>query len=182
MHNPSLLLGKKGDLIKLAQEKVHEDGYKYKKGKSRSKRHSQADGDPQPKRPKLGSVARQERMSDLKDLISDIDRTIGFKQRRIETASATRNFKTCDELSQEILSLKSERREYTAELAALQKKATKSSWYFKNKEPQPTIEGQAILMVSSNDDEQPESNTVSIEQSDIKQIWSNLVTMDHLFT
>ena len=74
------------------------------------------------------------------------------------------NFKTCDELSQEISGLKGERREYTVELAALQKKATKLSWYFKNKESQPSKETQATLLVSSNADEQLESNTVSIEQ------------------
>ena len=35
--NPALLIGKKGDLMKLAREKVHDDGYVYKKGKSRAK-------------------------------------------------------------------------------------------------------------------------------------------------
>ena len=33
LKNPSLLMGKKGDLMKMAQEKVHDDGYQYKKGK-----------------------------------------------------------------------------------------------------------------------------------------------------
>ena len=141
MHNPSLLLGKKGDLFKLAQEKVYQDGYQYKKGKSRSKRYLLPEDDTQPKRSKLDSTTRQERMMEIQDLISDIDRTIGFKQRRIETATATRNFKTCDELSQEISSLKAERREYTAELALLQKKATKSSWYYKHKETKGTSAG-----------------------------------------
>ena len=28
--NPNLLMGKKGDLMKMAQEKVHADGYIYK--------------------------------------------------------------------------------------------------------------------------------------------------------
>jgi hypothetical protein len=90
-------------------------------------------------------------------LISDIDRTIGFKQRRIETATATRNFKTCDELSQEISSLKAERREYTAELALLQKKATKSSWYYKHKDPQASSAGPSN--VSSPDTPMEESNS-----------------------
>lgn len=140
VRNPSLLLGKKGDLFKLAQEKVYQDGYQYKKGKSRSKRYLPED-DTQPNRPKLDSNTRRERIMEIQDLISDIDRTIGFKQRRIETAAATRNFKTCDELSQEISSLKSERKEYTAELALLQKKAAKSSWYYKHKEAKGTSAG-----------------------------------------
>ena len=77
MHNPSLLLGKKGDLFKLAQEKVYQDGYQYKKGKNRSKRHLPED-DTLPKRPKLDSTTRQERIMEIQDLLSDIDRTIGF--------------------------------------------------------------------------------------------------------
>ena len=37
---PSFLLGKRGDLLMLAKDKVHEDGYQYKKGKSRSAKHT----------------------------------------------------------------------------------------------------------------------------------------------
>ena len=37
--NPALLLGKKGEIFELARAKVHEDGYNYKKGRSRSKKH-----------------------------------------------------------------------------------------------------------------------------------------------
>ena len=92
-------LVKKGDLFTLAQEKVHQDGYQNKKEKSRSKRYI-PEGEAKAKRPRLDSTARHERIVEIQDLISDIDRTIGFKQRRIETATATRNFKTCDELSQ----------------------------------------------------------------------------------
>ena len=94
---------------------------------------------------------------EIQDLISDIDRTIGFKQRRIETATATRNFKTCDKLSQEISSLKAERREYTAELALLQKKATKSSWYHKHKDAQAASVG-SFDVSESHDTPMEESN------------------------
>ena len=82
VRNPALLLGKKGDLFKLAQEKVYQDGYQYKKGKSRSKRYSLPEDDIQPKRPKLDSTTRHERIMEIQDLISDFDRTIGFKQCR----------------------------------------------------------------------------------------------------
>ena len=156
VRNPALLLGKKGDLFTLAQEKVHEDGYQYKKGKSRSKRYI-PEGEAKTKRPRLDSTARHERIVEIQDLISDIDRTIGFKQRRIETATATRNFKTCDELSQEISSLKAERREYTAELALLQKKATKSSWYHKHKDAQSASVGSSDVS-ESHDTPMEESN------------------------
>ena len=164
MHNPALLLGKKGELLKLAQEKVHQDGYQYKQEKSRSKRYSVPEDDTQTKRPRLDSATRHERMMELQDLISDIDRSIGFKQRRIETATATHNFKTCDELSQEISSLKAERREHTAELALLQKKTTKSSWYHKHKGTQATSIGPSNIEESDDTPievgvDKPESNS-----------------------
>ena len=37
---PSLLFGKKGDIVTMAREKVHSDGYVYKKGSSCSKKQS----------------------------------------------------------------------------------------------------------------------------------------------
>ena len=44
-------------------------------------------------------------------------------------------------MSQEISSLKAERRDYTAELALLQKKEAKSSWYHKQKATKSTSAG-----------------------------------------
>ena len=131
--NPALLMGKKGDLMKMAQEKVHSDGYNYKKGKSRSKRTSSSSMPDSTKRTKIDTQEREARISDILEQISDIDKRIAFKQRRIETATVTRNFKTCDELSEEISELKSQRRELNCELGPLQKKAKKSSWYFQQK-------------------------------------------------
>ena len=52
----------------------------------------------------------------------------------IDTAAATRNFKTCDELSQDISKLKSQKYELNYELVLLQKKAVKSAWYHKSKQ------------------------------------------------
>ena len=134
MHN----LKKRG--FKLAQEKVHQDGYQYK---SRSKHYSLPEDDTQTKRPRLDSTTQHERMMEIQDLISDIDRSIGF---RIETATATHNFKMCDELSKEISSLKAEKREHTVELALLQKKA---SWYHKHKGTQATSAGPRVLLLKS---------------------------------
>ena len=95
---------------------------------------------------------------EIQDLISDIDRTIGFKQHRIKTAAATRNFKTYDEISQEISSLKAE---YIAELGLLQKKAAKSSWYHKHKETKATSAGPSESDTPSMEVsvDEPESNS-----------------------
>lgn len=122
--------------MKMAQDKVHSDGYNYKKGKSRSKRTLSSSSNPDTcstKRTKIDTQEREARIGDILEQISDIDKRIAFKQRRIETATATRNFKTCDELSEEISEIKSQCREFNCELVPLQKKAKKSSWYFQQK-------------------------------------------------
>ena len=98
--NPSLLIGKKGDLMKMAQEKVHADGYIYKKGKSRSKRFGSSSVPDSCKRTKIDTHERQARINDILEQIADIDKRISYKQRRIETATATRSFKACDELAE----------------------------------------------------------------------------------
>ena len=40
--NPSLLFGRRGNLLCLAKSKVHDDGYNYKKGKSCSTKYGLA--------------------------------------------------------------------------------------------------------------------------------------------
>ena len=64
------------------------------------------------------------RISDIQEQIADIDKRISHKQRRIETAAATRNYKTCDELSEEISELKTQRHELNYDLGPLQKKSS----------------------------------------------------------
>ena len=64
----------------------------------------------------------------LLDQIADIKKRIAFKQRRTDTAAAMNNFEACDELSQEISELKSQKHEKNCLLGPLQKKVTKSAW------------------------------------------------------
>ena len=92
MHNPALLLGKNGELFKLAQEKSASRRLPVQK-REKSIQELVPEDDTQTKRPRLDSATRHERMMELQDSISDIDRSIGFKQCRIET-TATHNFKT----------------------------------------------------------------------------------------
>ena len=104
MKNPSLLLGSKGVLLQLARDKVHEDGYTYKKGKSRSIKHGETST--APKRAKVESGEGQRRINEIQEDIADIDSRIQYKKRRVEAATSTRSFKTCDEVSEEISHLK----------------------------------------------------------------------------
>ena len=138
--NPTLLMGGKGDLLKLARERVHNNGYIYKKGKSRAKRlgSSTEDGSTsesfKAKRVRIDGRERELRMNHLLDQIADIERRITFKQCRIDSAAASKNFKACDELSQELSDLRTQKHDLNCLLAPLQKKSAKSAWYYKSKQ------------------------------------------------
>lgn len=163
--NPSLLFGRRGDLLCLAKSKVHEDGYNYKKGKSRSTKY----GSVQPaseeyctKRIKIDGIERKRRIDDIQDQIADLDKRIGFKNKRVEAAMAAKSFKACDEISEEISVLKSQRRELSCELAVLQKKQQKSITYGKK---QKRIE-ESLNMDSSN----PLSSSSSQQNTSIETV------------
>jgi hypothetical protein len=117
----------------MAKDKVHEDGYNYKKGKSRSTKHSTTSDESAPKRSKIDSAERVRRINEIHEDIGHIDTQIGFKNRRIEAATVTKSYKTCDELSAEIATLNMQRRELVKELGVLEKKAKKSTKYIKAK-------------------------------------------------
>ena len=112
-----------------------------KKGKSRAKRSCFSSGSGTSsedtvltKRPKIDGQERQLKIDYLLEQIADIEKRIAFKQRRIDTAAAMSNFKACDELSQEISELKSQKHEMNCLLGPLQKKAAKSAWYYRSKQ------------------------------------------------
>ncbi len=57
--NPSLLLQTKGKLLELAKQKIHEDGYCYKKGRSRSLKlepSAVVEDEPRSKRQKINAA------------------------------------------------------------------------------------------------------------------------------
>ena len=53
---------------------------------------------------------------------------------RIDSAAASKNFKACDELSQELSDLRTQKHDLNCLLAPLQKKSAKSAWYYKSKQ------------------------------------------------
>ena len=113
-NNQSLLLENKGTLLEMAKKRVHEDGYCYKKGQTRSKilnPSSHEEGEPpQPKRQKINAQERQCQIKELNEEISGLNRHIRIKEQRLEQATSSRNFKVRDEVASEISELKSKRR------------------------------------------------------------------------
>lgn len=114
------------------RERVHDQGHVYKKGKSRSKRLSapeQASSDVTPKRKKICQEFRLQRIGELKEVVKDLTDQITYKEKRRESASNVHNYKECDMLTEQISTLKAERREHERELTELEQKQKKSLRY-----------------------------------------------------
>ena len=61
-------------------------------------------------------------MAELQDKIKDLNERIEFKCKRRDAASNVRNYKECDELTEQMSNLKSEKRQLNTELSALTKR------------------------------------------------------------
>jgi len=99
-----------------------------KKGSSRSKTLNPSDGKATPKRRNISQDTRLSRIAEVRDRIKDLSDQIGFKEMRRECASAVRNYKECDALTEQMSVLNTERRQLETELTLLTKKQSKSAW------------------------------------------------------
>ena len=104
LETPSLLSSRQ-ILLETGRKKVNNDGYVYKKGKSRSKQFFQTE-ECAPKRVKTSEVFRVKRMSALEEDIKDFNDRLSFKEKRRSQASNSRNYKLCDMLTKELSAIK----------------------------------------------------------------------------
>ena len=133
--NPALLADR-GKLFELAKDKLHESGYVFAKGKSRSKKLHPVDEEESERplrRGKIDLLERHHCIETLKEELQDTNKHIGLKEKRIEQAQTIQNYKLCDQLSAEVTTLKSKRREIESSLRALQRKEQRSAKYFARK-------------------------------------------------
>ena len=126
LRKPSMLR-RRGELLVQAKQRVHDTGYVYRKGKSRSKSYgSVVDDATRPKRVKTSADERISRMKTIKEELSDLQNRVSFKRKRLDAAEVTKNYKLCDQLSEEIADLNKSKRLLEVELDMLQKKEKKS--------------------------------------------------------
>lgn len=131
LKNPSLLW-QRGTLLENARKVVNESGYIYKKGQSRSKSFNPpTESSSSAKRPKVGAQEREKRIADVAEDLKDISDRMSFNDKRRVAAESSRNYKLCDELTEEKGSLKARKRELEAEMAALTKKSKRAEKYKK---------------------------------------------------
>ena len=118
------LVSRRGELLQKAREKAARN-YVFKKGRSRSKFY----GDPvceTPKRPTLNKEAREDRLQAIEEEARDILRILQFKEKRLTQAEAARNYKTCEQLTEEMMALRSRRNEIDVEKCLLEKKGKRA--------------------------------------------------------
>ena len=68
-------------------------------------------------------------MKELEEDLKQLDQQIMFKEKRRDQAESVRNYKLCDELTEEVGKLKATRREASNELKLFQKKVKQARWY-----------------------------------------------------
>ena len=117
------MLTRRGDLLIAAQAAVKKDGYQFKKGFSRSKNAASTSSSPPKKRRKLNQELRTKRMLELHEDIKDYNNRILFKEKRCEAALAVKNYKLCDNLTEEMCKLKADLRTHEAELQSKQRRS-----------------------------------------------------------
>lgn len=106
-----------------------EKGYTFVKGKSRSKRLASSDDTPRATRVKISTEIRAKRIAPLKEDIANIDQQLIFKEKRHQQAEGIRNYRVCDEITEEIGLVKQQRRKLSDELNMYRKKERKAKWY-----------------------------------------------------
>ena len=64
-----------------------------------------------PKRPKFHKEAREERIVALNDEVKDIARLLAYKEKSLSQAECACNYKLCEKITEELMALKSRRRD-----------------------------------------------------------------------
>ena len=158
MRDPSLL-GRRGDLLDLARVEVQEKGYNYVKGKSRSKRlMSPPTETPRRVRSKISAEVRQKRMLALEEDVSNLDKQLHFKNKRLQQAENIKNYKLCEEITEEVQVITRQRRELKEEQRRFQEKERKARWYQRRK----SDSNQSASNITSDDSDTPVSSPSSL--------------------
>ena len=113
-----------GELMKQACELVHSSEYNYKKGKNQFKLvdGSDAETPPTPKRPKMDTEMRQQRMQVLEEDIEALNNQMNYKRKRLQNAEINKRYDQCEVISKEIQEVKVQKRALESELAAFCRK------------------------------------------------------------
>ena len=116
------LLSRRGELLEKARRMVAEKGYNFKKGFSRSKVYGRTETSSAVKRPKYDKEMRDERIKNIDEELKDITKLMQFKEKRLAQAESSRSYRLCEQVTEEIMNLKSKKSELMTEKRFKQKK------------------------------------------------------------
>lgn len=115
--NDLTLLSQRGELLKQARSKVADEGYAFKKGRSRSKAYGCGNSQTTHtnKTTKCDKEMREDHLKATGEKLNDISRILLFKERRLSQSEAARNYQVCEQLTEDIMQHQSRRRDLEAE-------------------------------------------------------------------
>ena len=156
LHNP-LLLQERGKLLSMAREKVHAQGYQYRKKKSRSKLFGSKTETPQvAKKPRLTQELRDKRITEINEDLAELDTRLTYLEKSRDKFVAVQQYERAAEKSKELSSLRAEKRVLQSEMSQMQKLQAKSQKYFTSRKPTATtkdtskIPTKPFLKIKSN--------------------------------
>lgn len=86
-----------------------------------------------PKCRKMTKTVRLQQISHLQEKIKDVNGRLQWKEKQRDQAGNARKYRECEEITEEMSSLKQEGFQYQVELKALLQKKPKNLWYQKKK-------------------------------------------------
>ena len=121
--------------LKIKAEAEARKTYIFKKKTGSRSVHIPEDGEPKPKRSKISSDERKEKISSVSIQLELITKQISSKQQLCSKATTVKDYALCAKLQGEIRQLFKEKGELETQLKLLQTKERKSSWYQKRNKP-----------------------------------------------
>ena len=107
-------------LLEASQKRLDESGYIYKKGKSHSKRLSFDDDESSgSKKIKINKEFRTARIKELEEQIKNKNKQVQYKELRRDGARNVHIYRECDNLTEQLSVLKTDKRRLELELLAL---------------------------------------------------------------
>lgn len=132
LDDPSLLK-ERSKLIAMTREQVHNEGFQYKKKRSRSKSYGNAANlatdSPVAKRPRIEvQELRSKRIHEIQKDLAELDTRMRYLERSREKLCSMQ-YEHAAEKSKEMISLRGKRRKLQSEMTQLQKLEAKSQRY-----------------------------------------------------
>ena len=100
------------------------------KGKSRAKG---SETESTPKRYKTNESTRAKHISELEEDVADLTDCLKYKEKVREAAILARNYKLCDQITEDMSTIKKRRREFERELGIWKRKQQQGKWYGRKK-------------------------------------------------